>query len=176
MQPPWNRYISAGMTIAWLMDAWRKGCLLPRRQGSAVSECGGNAGLHWKDRPPGGDRRTSCRGICQAAEITGKGKREIHPCRKGPELPMHNQEARRVSPWGTRSPRQGLTTCNLPMTRFLSILTGCPCRNLMSLGILEPMDPLSLKPEKVRAVIYSWFSWAVLNHLGGCYFVFGPRS
>jgi aldehyde:ferredoxin oxidoreductase len=44
------------------------------------------------------------------------------------------------------------------------------------LGISDPPDLLSFDDEKMRNISALWKYWALMNHLGGCLFVFAPRS
>ena len=49
-------------------------------------------------------------------------------------------------------------------------------KSVAALGILDPMDPLALDDNKVSALVTLWTYWTFQNHLGGCHFVFAPRS
>ena len=50
------------------------------------------------------------------------------------------------------------------------------CEAVKCLGILDPMDLTGFAPSKISALATLWNLWGALNHLGGCYFVFAPRS
>ena len=53
---------------------------------------------------------------------------------------------------------------------------GFGTKTAAPLGIPGAMDPLALDPEKIAAAVTLWTYWTFQNHLGGCHFVFAPRS
>ncbi len=165
------------MTIAWLMECMEEGVFTPEEAGiSGFGDAEGMLGLLGKIARREGIGELLAEGSVRAAEITGKGSEKFTLAVKGQELPMHEPRGKKGVALGYAFSPTGADHMQFAHDPLFVYPDGLPMQNLKSLGILEPMDPLSLKPEKVRAVIYSWFSWAVLNHLGGCYFVFGPRS
>ncbi len=169
--------ISAGMTIAWLMECIEEGVISAEEAGvRGFGDAEGMLDLLGKIARRDGIGDLLAEGSVRAAEITGKGSEQFTLAVKGQELPMHEPRGKKGVALGYALSPTGADHMQFAHDPLFVYPDGLPMQNLRSLGVHEPMDPLSLKPDKVRAVIYLWFSWAVLNHLGGCYFVFGPRS
>ncbi|HOI81808.1 MAG TPA: aldehyde ferredoxin oxidoreductase family protein [Synergistales bacterium] len=169
--------ISAGMTIAWLMECIDNGVISSGEAGiRGFGDAEGMLSLLEKISRREGIGDLLAEGSLRAAKKLGKGSDRFVVAVKGQELPMHEPRGKKGVALGYAFSPTGADHMQFAHDPLFVYPDGLPMQNLKSLGVLEPLDPQSLKPDKVRAIIYLWFSWAVLNHLGGCYFVFGPRS
>lgn len=169
--------ISAGMTIAWLMECVEEGVITKEESGiNGFGDAEGMLDLLDKIASRQGIGDLLAEGSVRAAQKLGKGSNNFTLAVKGQELPMHDPRGKKGVALGYAFSPTGADHMQFAHDPLFVYPEGLPMQNLKSLGVLDPMNPLSLNADKVRAVIYLWFSWAVLNHLGGCYFVFGPRS
>src|SRR5438093_13556053 len=129
---------------------------------------------HPHDRQARGYRRAPRRGR-QAAAKLGKGAERFALHVKGQELPMHDPRGKKglslayaLSPTGAdhmEAPHDPLYAGFHPQGHPLGVL-----------GLIEPLDPLSLDAKKVRAFFETQKVWSAYNSVGMCDFVGAPLN
>lgn len=169
--------ISAGMTIAWLMECVEKGIMT--KDEAIVSGFGDAQGmlklLEKIARREGiGDLLAD--GSKRASAKVGKGSEKFLMTVKGQELPMHEPRGKKGVAIGYALSPTGADHMQFAHDPLFASPDSRPMKDIMALGILEPLPVTYLGPEKIRAITYLWYFWAAFNHLGCCYFVFSPRS
>jgi aldehyde:ferredoxin oxidoreductase len=169
--------ISSGMTITWLMECVEKGIMTSDEAGvKGFGDAEGMLKLLEKIAAREGIGDLLAEGSRRAAEKIGKGSEKFVMTVKSQELPMHEPRGKKGVGLGYVISPTGADHMQVTHDSMLTAPDSEPMNNARALGILDPMSPASIGPEKVRAVRYLWFFWAVFNHLGCCYFVFAPRS
>lgn len=167
--------IGAGVTIAFVQECIENGILSPEDVGYDLRF--GNAEAMLKMLQAIAFRRgfgdVLAEGSKRAAERIGKGAEKLAMHSKGQELPMHDPRGKMgvglgyaVSPTGgdhLQIEHDGAFTA-----------PGLFLDKIRPLGINEPVDALSLGPEKVRLFTYLQSWWSLLNSLDICYFTFAP--
>jgi len=168
--------ISTGACIAFAMEAYEKGIL-------SASDCGGiklsfgNAegmlemiGLIAK-RQGIGD--ILAEGVMRAAQKIGQGAEKFALHVKGQELPMHEPRGKTGLGLAYALSPTGADHVEHPHDPFFYP----PNENLKEaaiLGILDPVDPLSMGADKVRLFFLLQHVWNLYNLLGMCLFVGFP--
>lgn len=169
--------ISSGMTIAWLMECVERGIMTSEEAGvKGFGDAEGMLQLLGKIAAREGIGDLLAEGSRRAAEKVGKGSEKFVMTVKSQELPMHEPRGKKGVGLGYVISPTGADHMQVAHDSMFAAPDSEPMNNARALGILNPMSPVSIGPEKVRAVQYLWFFWAVFNHLGCCYFVFAPRS
>jgi len=169
--------ISAGMTIAWLMECVEEGVLSPSEAG--VCGFGDEEGMlrllsRIAAREGIGDLLAE--GSKRASERLGGESGSFVLTVKGQELPMHDPRGKVGVALGYACAAGGADHMQFAHDTLFVNPEGFPLKSVACLGVLDPMDPLAFDPAKIVADAYLWSFWSVLNHLGGCFFVFAPRS
>jgi aldehyde:ferredoxin oxidoreductase len=169
--------ISSGMTIAWLMECVEAGVITSEKAGvRGFGDAEGMLNLLEKIAKREGIGDLLAEGSWRAAQKMGKGSEKFVMTVKKQELPMHEPRGKKGVALGYAISPSGADHMQFAHDTMFAAPDSEPMNNARSLGILEPMNPMDLTPEKVRAIQYLWYFWSVFNHLGCCYFVFAPRS
>ncbi len=168
--------ISTGMTIAWLMEAVERGLIAPEKAG--VKGFGDTEGMLALIEAIGareGIGDILAEGSVRASGILGFGKDFLVEV-KGQELPMHDPRGKVGVALGYALASGGADHMQLAHDTLLADPAGFGTKTAAPLGIPGAMDPLALDGEKIAAAVTLWTYWTFQNHLGGCHFVFAPRS
>ncbi len=170
--------ISTGAAIAFAMECYEHGILTTADTGGLELTWGNaeavEAMVHRIGRREGlGD--ILAEGVRLAARKIGKGAERFALHVKGQELPMHDPRGKKglslayaVSPTGAdhmEAPHDPLYAGFHPQ--------GHP---LGPLGLIEPLDPLTLDAKKVRAFFVLQQVWSLYNCVGMCDFVGAPLN
>ncbi len=168
--------ISTGMTIAWLMEAVERGLVSPEKAGvRGFGDTEGMLALVDAIASRQGIGDVLAEGSKRASSILGFGADFLLEV-KGQELPMHDPRGKVGVALGYALAPGGADHMQMAHDTLLADPEAFGTKSVAPLGILGPMDPLSLDPEKVSALMTLWTFWTFQNHLGGCHFVFAPRS
>jgi aldehyde:ferredoxin oxidoreductase len=170
--------ISAGAVIAFAFECYEHG-IITRADTGGLELTWGNADaverlVHLIGRREGiGDLLAE--GVKRAAEKLGRGAERFALHVKGQELPMHDPRGKKglslayaLSPTGAdhmEAPHDPLYAGFHPQ--------GHP---LGPLGLIEPLDPLTLDAKKVRAFYLTQQVWSFYNAVGMCDFVGTPLN
>jgi aldehyde:ferredoxin oxidoreductase len=167
--------ISAGCSVAFAMECFENGTLSEADVGGLDLRFG-NADAMTKlvemiaKREGLGDLLAE--GVMRASEKIGKGSERYAMHVKGKEIPMHEPRGKAglalqyvLSPSGA----DHMQAAHDPMFQR-SVETIKP------LGIIEPVDRLSLGPDKVRLLKYNQLWWDLLDCLCVCKFVIEPHG
>ncbi len=168
--------ISTGITIAFVMECFERGVLTSSDTGGLDVRFGdAEAVPHLIEmiatRKGIGDLLAE--GSLRAASQIGRGSEMLAMQVKGQELPLHEPRGKAavglgyaVSPTGADHLEAAFDT--------LFAKPSAALEEVAPLGILEPMDPLSLDSRKVRMFAYTQHVNSLYNALGICYFVAVP--
>lgn len=168
--------ISTGMTIAWLMEAVERGLISPEKAGvGGFGDTEGMLALVEAIASRQGLGDVLAEGSKRASAILGFGADFLVEV-KGQELPMHDPRGKVGVALGYALAPGGADHMQLAHDTLMADPEAFGTRSVASLGILDAMGPLSLDPGKVSALVTLWTYWTFQNHLGGCHFVFAPRS
>ena len=170
--------ISTGATIAFAMECYEHGILTPKDTGGLDLTWGNAAAVEQMVHRIG--RREGLgellgEGVKRAAARLGRGAERFALHVKGQELPMHDPRGKKglalayaLSPTGAdhmEAPHDPL------YAGFHS--QGHP---MGPLGLIEPLDPLTLDARKVRAFFVTQQVWSAYNSVGMCDFVGAPLN
>jgi aldehyde:ferredoxin oxidoreductase len=170
--------ISTGAVIAFAMECYENGILTKDDTGGIDLRFGNAAALepiiHQIARREGLGRLLG-EGVKRAAEALGRGAERFALHVKGQELPMHDPRGKKglslayaLSPTGAdhmEAPHDPLYAGFHPR--------GHP---MGPLGLIEPLDPLTLDAKKVRAFFVTQQVWSFYNCVGMCDFVGTPLN
>lgn len=177
-----NRYvldsISTGAAIAFAMECYEHG-ILTRDDTDGIDLTWGNADaviqmIHKIARREGiGDLLAD--GVKRAAARLGRGTKRFALHVKGQELPMHEPRGKHglaiayaVSPTGA----DHMEAPHDPSYEGF----GNFHHEFSQLGLLEPVNRMTLGPQKVRAFFYTQMVWSLFNCIGMCDFVGAPNG
>jgi len=170
--------ISAGAVIAFAMECWEHGIITPAMTGGLDLTWGNAEAVialaHMIGKREGiGDLLAE--GVKRAAARLGPAAERFALHVKGQELPMHDPRGKKglslayaISPTGAdhmEAPHDPLYAGFHPQ--------GHP---LGPLGLIEPLDPLTLDARKVRAFFETQKVWSAYNSIGMCDFVGAPLN
>ncbi len=168
--------ISTGMTIAWLMEAVERGLVPPEKAGvRGFGDTEGMLALIEAIASRQGIGDVLAEGSKRASSILGFGEDFLVEV-KGQELPMHDPRGKVGVALGYALAPGGADHMQMAHDTLLADAEAFGTKSVAPLGILGPMDPLSFDSEKISALVTLWTFWTFQNHLGGCHFVFAPRS
>ncbi len=168
--------ISTGMTIAWLMEAVERGLISPEKAGvRGFGDTEGMLALIEAIASRQGIGDVLAEGSKRASSILGFGEDFLVEV-KGQELPMHDPRGKVGVALGYALAPGGADHMQMAHDTLLADAEAFGTKSVAPLGILGPMDPLSFDSEKISALVTLWTFWTFQNHLGGCHFVFAPRS
>ncbi len=170
--------ISTGAVIAFAMECFEHG-IISKEDTGGIELIFGNAAalepiIHLIGRREGIGKLLG-EGVKRAAEHLGRGADRFALHVKGQELPMHDPRGKKglslayaLSPTGAdhmEAPHDplyaGFHTQGHPMG---------------PLGLIEPLDPLTLDAKKVRAFFVTQQVWSFYNCVGMCDFVGAPLN
>ena len=170
--------ISTGAVIAFAMECYEHGIITKEMTGG-LELTWGNADavvqmVHSIGRREGiGDLLAE--GVRRAAARLGNGAERFALHVKGQELPMHDPRGKKglslayaISPTGAdhmEAPHDPLYAGFHPQGHPLGVL-----------GLIEPLDPLTLDARKVRAFFTTQQVWSSYNAIGLCDFVGAPLN
>jgi aldehyde:ferredoxin oxidoreductase len=170
--------ISTGAVIGFAMECYEHGIITKAMTGG-VDLTWGNADaviqlIHMIGRREGiGDLLAE--GVRRAAAKLGNGADRFALHVKGQELPMHDPRGKKglslayaISPTGAdhmEAPHDPLYAGFHPQGHPLGVL-----------GLIEPLDPLTLDAKKVRAFFTTQQVWSSYNAIGLCDFVGAPLN
>jgi aldehyde:ferredoxin oxidoreductase len=170
--------ISAGAAIAFAMECYEHG-ILTREMTDGIDLAWGNADavvelVHKIGRREGIGELLG-EGVKRAAARLGKGAERFALHVKGQELPMHDPRGKKglslayaLSPTGAdhmEAPHDPLYAGFHPQGHPMGVL-----------GLIEPLDPLTLDAKKVRAFFETQKVWSAYNSVGMCDFVGAPLN
>src|SRR5213594_519149 len=170
--------ISTGVVIAFAMECYEHGIVTKQTTGGIELEWG-NADaviqlVHLIGRREGFGRLLG-EGVKRAARELGRGAERFALHVKGQELPMHDPRGKKglslayaLSPTGAdhmEAPHDPLYAGFHPQGHPLGVL-----------GLIEPLDPLTLDAKKVRAFFETQKVWSAYNSVGMCDFVGTPLN
>ncbi len=170
--------ISAGCAIAFAMECYEHG-IITKEMAGGLELTWGNADALVKLVHMIGQREglgeLLGEGVKRAAKKLGKGAERFALHVKGQELPMHDPRGKKglslayaLSPTGAdhmEAPHDPLYAGFHPQ--------GHP---MGPLGLIEPLDPLTLDAKKVRAFYETQKVWSAYNAVGMCDFVGAPLN
>jgi len=164
------------MTIAWLMEAVERGLIRPEQAGvGGFGDTEGMLALVEAIASRQGIGDILAEGSRRASAILGFGADFLVEV-KGQELPMHDPRGKVGVALGYVLAPGGADHMQIAHDTLMADPEAFGTKAVAPLGILGPMDPLALDRDKVSALVTLWTYWTFQNHLGGCHFVFAPRS
>ncbi|MBI3630624.1 MAG: aldehyde ferredoxin oxidoreductase family protein [Candidatus Rokubacteria bacterium] len=170
--------ISTGAVIAFAMECYEHGIITKADTGGIDLTWGNAEGVeqmvHLIGRREGIGELLG-EGARRAAARLGRGAERFALHVKGQELPMHDPRGKKglslayaISPTGAdhmEAPHDPLYAGFHPQ--------GHP---MGPLGLIEPLDPLTLDPKKVHAFFETQKVWSSYNSIGMCDFVGAPLN
>jgi aldehyde:ferredoxin oxidoreductase len=170
--------ISAGCAIAFAMECYEHGIITKEMTGG-LELTWGNADAviqlaHQIGRREGIGRLLG-EGIKRAAEALGKGAERFALHVKGQELPMHDPRGKKGLSLAYALSPTGADHMEAPHDPLYAGFhaQGHP---MGPLGLIEPLDPLTLDAKKVRAFFVTQQVWSSYNSVGMCDFVGAPLN
>src|SRR5438309_8654901 len=170
--------ISTGAVCAFAMECYEHGIITSEMAGGLDLSWGNADGviglIHMIGRREGlGDLLAE--GVKRAAESLGKGAERFALHVKGQELPMHDPRGKKglslayaISPTGAdhmEAPHDPLYAGFHPQGHPMGVL-----------GLIEPLDPMTLDAKKVRTFYVTQQVWSAYNSVGMCDFVGAPLN
>ncbi|MFN2364176.1 MAG: aldehyde ferredoxin oxidoreductase family protein, partial [Halarsenatibacteraceae bacterium] len=178
-----NKYtldtISTGMTIAFAMEAFENGLLTEEDTGGVKLEFGnGDGALKMIEmiasREGLGDLLAE--GSLRAAKEIGQEALKYTHQVKGQEVPMHDPRVKTGVGIQYATAGYGADHMKAPHDPFYATIDSYGTKTTKSLGIYDPVDPLSLGEDKVRLYINLDIYWTLIDILGACCFGYAPRG
>jgi aldehyde:ferredoxin oxidoreductase len=170
-----NRYgldtISAGTTIAWVMECYERGILdSSALDGLDLRFGNGTAMLQLIEKivHREGIGGLLGEGVARAAEHLGNGSDEFAMHTKGLELPLHEPRIKHGMGLGYAVSPTGADHVHNIHDDLYSTVDSPFFKRIQSLGILEPLEPTDLGPAKVRLYAYDVLWWSLFNCLELC--------
>ncbi len=167
--------ISTGVTIAWAMECFERGLLTTEDTGGLELRFGNADAVvalveQIARREGFGDLLAE--GSLRAARTIGRGTEKYAMQVKGQEVPMHEPRVKFALDLGyATSPTGADHVHNIHDTEYARSVEG-----LKPLGILQPLPPNDLGPDKVRMAKYV-IDWQVFhNCVGICIFIPYPPA
>lgn len=168
--------ISTGVSVAFAMECFENG-LLTKKDTDGLELRFGNAAAmlalveRIAERQGLGDLLAE--GVKRAAASIGRGAETFAMHIKGQEVPLHDPRGKlglalsyAISPTGA----DHIEAPHDPAFRA----EGPSMERMRAVGLLSPVDLLSLGPEKVRAFVLAQYVWSTYNSVGACNFVGFP--
>ena len=171
--------ISLGMTIAFAMECYENG-LLTEKDCDGLSLRFGNENVILpiveKIINREGIGNLLAEGSLRAAQEIGPESYQYLVQAKGQEVPMHDPRSK--TGLGLQYALGDYGADHLKAVHDPAYATDKSpgVREATLLGIYEPIDSLSLGPEKARFYYYMSLYWGMIDMLGACTFGFTPRG
>jgi aldehyde:ferredoxin oxidoreductase len=165
--------ISTGATIAFAMECFEKKILkLEDTDGLEIKFGNKNALPKIVEQIAfrKGIGKVLAKGVKEASRVFGKGAHKYALNVRGKEIPMH--EPRGKPSLALAYALSSIGADHLQAAHDPSYASDS--QGLFPLGILHPIDRMSLGPEKVRAFTYLQMLWSAYDCLDICKFVFKP--
>jgi len=169
--------ISCGAVVAFAMDCYEQGLLTAADTGGLELAFGSAEAMvrlteQIAHREGLGDLLAE--GSAQAAQRIGRGAKDLVVAVKGNDLPAHMPEVKRslgliyaVNPFGADHQSSEHDPAYEGDYETYAERMG-------SLGLLEPQEPFSLTPEKIKFALYTEQFYSLLDSINVCQFVWGP--
>jgi len=178
-----NRYaldtISLGMTIGWVMEAVERGHI-SKEECDGLDITFGNGEvlipLIEKVVKRQGIGEKIARGSKRFAQELGLEEEDFLLEVKGQEVPMHDPRIKTGVGLQYALSDYGADHIVAPHDTVFATKDSPGIKEGSMLGVFEPVDPLSLGPEKVRLFYYMDLYWSLVDMLGFCTFGFVPRG
>ncbi|MCF7936438.1 MAG: aldehyde ferredoxin oxidoreductase family protein [Synergistales bacterium] len=168
--------ISTGAGIAWAMECVEQGILTSEETGlDGFGDTRGMLAAIERIAARSAFGRVLADGVRSASQAVGKGSDRFAMHVKGQELPMHDPRGKVALSLAYGAAAAGADHMQFPHDSMFK-QEGFPLETMKCLGVNDPFDPLTFDNEKLRGVASMWRYWTLFNHLGGCFFVFAPRS
>jgi len=186
-----NRYgldtISTGLTISFAMECYENG-LITKEDTGGIELKFGNMEAMFKIIEMIANREgfgnILAEGSARAARIIGKGAEKYSMTSKGQEFALCEPRVKfgvgfayAVSPTGADHLQHEHDGAFDPLLTGYSHSADDPdffMKGIYALGVLEPVESLSLKPEKIHLFTNLQHYWSLFDCLDLCIFVFGP--
>lgn len=169
--------ISTGTTIAFAMECFENG-LLTKEETGGIELTFGNSDAMLKMVERIGKREgigdLLAEGVRRAAEKIGGDAARYAMHVKGQELPMHDPRGKRGLAIAYATSPTGADHMEAPHDPFFTAFHPTDTHPMSPLGLLEPVDPMTLDERKVRAYYYVQQAWNLYNCIGMCDFVGVP--
>jgi aldehyde:ferredoxin oxidoreductase len=168
--------ISAGACIAFAMECYEHGILKEKDCGDIKLNFGNAEGMlkmiEMIARREGiGDLLAE--GVLRAAKQIGKGSEKFAMHVKGQEAPLHDPRGKTGLGLAYALSPTGADHVEHPHDPMFQAWNE-NLKEAAMLGILEPVKPLSMGPDKVRHYFYLQHVWGLYNLIGLCQFVGFP--
>ena len=168
--------ISTGALISFAMECFEEGILKEADTGGRSLRFGDAGAMLWLVDEIANRRGLGAilaKGVKRAAQEIGRGAERFAFHIKGQEMAFHDPRGKTGVGLGFAVSPTGADHIEAPHeTPFQA--AGPLLGQLAPLGILEPIEPLSLKPDKVKAFAILQRVWSLYNSLGVCNFVAAP--
>ena len=165
--------ISTGAVIAFAMECFEEGILTEEDTGGQPLRFGDADAMLWLIEEivyRRGLGKILSNGVKKASELIGKGSERYAFHIKGQEMPLHDGRGKTGMAMGFALSPTGADHIETPHdTAFADVIT-----NLLPVGILEPINPLSTDAEKVRFFSVGQKAWGLNNCYGICNFCSVP--
>jgi aldehyde:ferredoxin oxidoreductase len=165
--------ISTGAVIAFAMECFEEGILTEEESGGRSLRFGDADAMLWLIEEIAHRRgigKILSNGVKKAAELIGKGSEKFSFHIKGQEMGFHDGRGKTGMAMGFALSPTGADHIETPHdTAFAAKIP-----NLFSLGIFEPVDPLTTDAAKVRYFSLGQKSWGINNCYGICNFCSVP--
>ena len=172
--------ISAGTTIAFAMECFEKGIITTQDTGGIELRFGNVEAMLQIVEKIGkreGFGDLLAEGVKIAAEKIGKGAQKYAMHVKGQPLPMHEPRGKTGLGLAYALSPTGADHIEAPHDPMFESEAGL--KNILPLGIIEPLSSLDLSSRKVRMFSYLQQLFNMFNSIGLCIFTahpFGPLS
>jgi aldehyde:ferredoxin oxidoreductase len=175
-----NKYtldtISTGVTIAFAMECFENGLLTLKDTDGIELRFGNDQAMIQmieKITRREGIGDLLAEGCMRAAQKIGGGAQRFAIQVKGQEAAMHEPRGKGIVALAYALNSSGANHCECPHDyAFREGGIGVP--DMVPLGILQPVHPYHMTPQKVRQFAYGQMTWNACNTLGMCIFTAGP--
>lgn len=172
--------ISTGTTIAFAMECFEKGIITKKDTGGIELKFGNFEAMLQMVEQIGkreGFGNLLAEGVKIAAEKIGKDAQEFAMHVKGEPLPLHEPRGKTGVGLAYALSPTGADHIETPHDPFFESEAGL--KNILPLGIIEPLSAFDLSSRKVRMFAYLQQLYNLFNSIGLCIFTanpFGPLS
>ncbi len=167
--------ISTGTTIAFAMECFEKGVITAKDTGGIELRFGNVEAMLRMVEQIGkreGFGNLLAEGVKVAAETIGKGSKDFAMHTKGQPLPLH--EPRGKTGLGLAYALSPTGADHLEAAHDPVFESEAGLKNVLLLGILEPLSALELTHRKVRMFLYLQDLYNLFNSIGLCIFTAIP--
>lgn len=178
-----NRYgidtISAGVTIAFVMECFERGILTAADTGGFVAEFGDAAAMLQAVEMIArreGFGAAMAEGSKRLAEKIGRGAEKLAIQVKGQELPMHEGRGKTAIAMGYALAEKGADHQTVPHDTFFTNPGSATLATVKPLGINRAIGARDLSRDKVRLYYYTESLWSAFAGFGVCTFGYAPRG